>query len=132
VEFGLLLPVLLVVLAGLVDAGRLIVQSMQVRGAAQAGVDYVRSHPFEEATVESVAAMATPLPVTAQAAQFTCTSGVASNPSPAKSTVSCPANATGVFVSVTSAPQSAFRPLMPWPGGFTPPALSASSTVQVQ
>jgi Flp pilus assembly protein TadG len=53
VEFALLAPVLAVLAAGVVDTSRLILQSMQLRAAAQAGADYALRNPWNEAKVEN-------------------------------------------------------------------------------
>jgi Flp pilus assembly protein TadG len=111
VEFALLVPVLALVTAGLVDTSRLIVQSMQLKAAAQAGADYALRSGWDEAKVERAATAASPAIATTATAAATkgCIAGGTINDTTA---ATCPGGATaGTFVRVSA--QAAYRPLFP-------------------
>lgn len=128
-EFALILPVLVVLLAGLVDGSRMIRQSMQVKAAAQAGVDFARAHADQPAAIKLAAETATSLAVTAVVDPFAgCVSGQTIT---AVQAATCPAGgATGQFVKVAT--ETAFVTLLPWPGGVAPSRLQAQAIVRVR
>lgn len=131
VEFALLAPVLLLMLAGLVDASRLIAQSMQVKAAAQAGADYAQRHGWNAAGVEAAVVQATPLSVAAAPAPeltTACVSRLALVP--ATGPTCAAGGAPGRFVRVGAS--ATFTPLFPWPGLPAAPSLTARALARVQ
>lgn len=126
-EFALILPVLLVLLAGLVDGSRMMLQSMQVKAAAQAGADFARTHD-QAAAIKQAAETATPLAVTAVVDQFTgCVSGQTITQTQA---ATCPlGGVAGAFVNIST--EADFTPVLPWPG-VAPPKLRAQAIVRTR
>ncbi|MCR5876419.1 pilus assembly protein [Phenylobacterium sp. J426] len=131
VEFALLLPMLLLLLAGLVDVSRLISHTMQVRAAAQAGADWAQRNGWDATRIASAVTSATTL------------QGVSAAPAPARSlgcvvngkitaqSTNCANNiAPGQFVTVAA--RAPFKGVVPWPGRVLPNTLSATATVRVQ
>lgn len=132
VEFALLTPMLLLLLAGLVDVSRLISQTMQVRAAAQAGADWAQRNGWNQTGVQTAVASATTLKsVTATPAPTlvrACVSGGQVTPTTAATCT--PGVGPGEFVSVAaSAP---FKGLVPWPGIVLPETLAATAMVRVR
>lgn len=135
VEFALIAPILLVMLAGLIDGSQYIVQSMQVRAAAQAGADFAQGHGFDAAAITAAVQGATSLPTTGANALAVSTPVQASQcldkgKLVAAAGANCPAGGpAGSFVSV--AVQKPYTPLLAWPGlSFS--QIRAQSTVRVQ
>jgi Flp pilus assembly protein TadG len=131
VEFALIAPILLLLMAGLVDGSRYIVQAMQVNAAAQAGADFAVRNGWNAAGITTAVTTATPLAVTASPAPTQgagCAVGTAVQ---AAVGGSCPngGGAPGNFVLVSA--QKAFTPIMPWPGLPRQPTLSAQARVRI-
>ena len=128
VEFALIAPVLCLLLAGLIDGSRFIIQTMQVRAAAQAGADFALDHTFSAAGVQNAVLGATSLSLTASnitaiQAQRCVASGILTG-------VNCPNNATaGNYVIV--AVQQPFQPMMTWPGLGAFSQITAQAQVRV-
>lgn len=131
VEFGLLAPVLCLLAAGAIDASRLVIRSMQVRAAAQAGADAaLRAASWDPAKVS--------LAVTS-----TANAGITAAPTPAIATLCvtgkilapptgalCADQGTpGRFASISAA--GSFATVFPWPGLDIPNTLSARATVRL-
>lgn len=133
VELALLAPVLLLILAGLVDTSRLVIQSMQVRAAAQAGADYALARQYDAAAIQAAVRDATPLDVSGSPAPTQTWGCVGPDRAIAASQPrgTCPSGRTaGEFVTVRA--QAAFRPLMPWPEIALPAELRAEAMVRVR
>lgn len=132
VEFALLLPVLVAILVGLIDASRLIVQSMEVKAAAQAGADYAQRRGWNAQGVADAVSGATPLAVSATPAPRQITGCVSGQSIVETTAAQCPAGGKpGRFVAVAA--QAPFRPLAPWPAdGPLPSVLKANAVVRVQ
>lgn len=132
VEFALLAPMLLLLLAGVVDVSRLISQTMQVRAAAQAGADWAQRNGWDAAGVTTAVASATTLPsVAAAPAPSLVRACVSGGQITATSATTCASGApVGEFVSVGA--RAPFRGLVPWPGLVLPDTLSATAMVRVR
>lgn len=126
-EFALILPFMLVLLAGVVDGSRVLMRSMQVRAAAQAGADYARTKGGTSAAIIQAAQGSTPLAVTATVDQYTaCVSGQTITQTQA--TICPTGGSVGQYVSVAA--ESAFAPIIPWPAA--PTRLQAQALVRVR
>jgi Flp pilus assembly protein TadG len=137
VEFALIAPFLVLMLAGLIDGSQYIVQTMQVRAAAQAGADYAQGHAFGADAITAAVQGATALPTTGANAIVVSTPVQASQCLDSKTGklvaaagANCPAGGpAGTFVSVNVS--KPFTPLLSWPGfAFGP--IKGQSTVRVQ
>ncbi|WP_164549761.1 TadE/TadG family type IV pilus assembly protein [Altericroceibacterium xinjiangense] len=131
VELALLLPFLVLLLAGLIDYSRLIVTGMQVRSAAQAGADYALLHGWDQDGITQSVMSATTLEVTANPAPQRlqgCVSGTSIIPT---TEPTCPSGAQpGEYV--TASATAPFSPLMPWPGLTLSSSLSADAMARVR
>src|SRR4051812_47293628 len=130
VEFALIAPVLLLLVAGLIDGSRLIVQTMQVKAAAQAGADSPRKSGWTAAAISTAVTSATSIsvsPTPAPAQSTACVSGMTITPSAGPT---CAAGGTpGTFITVAA--QAPFAPIMPWPGLSPSTAVAAQAVVRV-
>ena len=61
VELGLIAPILMLLLLGIIDFGMAYWQQMQVRNAANAGIQWGMSNSYDEDSIKTVAASATNL-----------------------------------------------------------------------
>jgi Flp pilus assembly protein TadG len=132
VEAALVMPMLLVCMAGMIDGGRAILQALQLQAAAQAGADFARSKGGDLTGVGTAATLATPLTVSLSPAPTTLEGCATPNGiTPAKKHKDkCPGNTDpGTFVVVTAA--SAFQTLMPWPGLGWQPVMKATAAVRI-
>lgn len=131
-EFALLAPVLFLLAAGAIDTCRLIVQTMQVRAAAQAGADFALKKGFDATAVQSAVENATDAAaITPTAATVTtgCVSGTTITATPAGA--ACPGGGyAGGYVNVGA--QATFAPLVPWPGLPAGKTINAQALVRVQ
>jgi uncharacterized membrane protein len=132
VEFALVAPVLVLLLAGGIDSARLISQTMQVKAAAQAGADAARSKGWNAPYIAQSVSAAVTSSITASPAPtltLACVSGGNIVPSQA---ASCGAGqgAPGRFVTVSA--HKDFKPLMPWPGVTQVVAVDRKATVRIQ
>jgi Flp pilus assembly protein TadG len=128
VEFALLAPVLLLIMAGLTDGSQLIVTHMQVNSAAQAGADFALRQGWNAAGIQAAVTAAAPVgatgtPVLAQAcvvagAIVTTAAGKCAD-----------GGDVGRFVTVTA--QAPFTPLMSWPGIAMPKTINGQATVRI-
>lgn len=132
VELALLLPILVLMLAGLIDLSRLISQTMQVRAAAQAGADHALRRGWNAAAVEAAVTRATPLSVTATPAPQSLVGCVSGGAVVAEAGPTCPAGGKpGLFVTVAA--QAPFAAILPGPHRLIlPETLSASALVRVE
>jgi Flp pilus assembly protein TadG len=130
VEFALVAPVLLLMIAGLIDGSRLIVRTMQVRAAAQAGADSALRHGWDLARIQTAVRGATPLAAQASPAPAQMQGCVVAGAVAPAAGPTCPnGGAAGHFVTVWA--QAPFAPLMPWPGVPLPKRVTAQAQVRI-
>jgi uncharacterized membrane protein len=132
VETALVLPMLLVTMAGLIDGGRAILQQMQLQAAAQAAADRVRADGGDLAQAEAAAEGATALAVTldpAPTVQDGCATPKGIEPARKGKDACGGGRAAATFVIVTA--QAAFSPIMPWPGLDFGRAMQATAAVRI-
>jgi Flp pilus assembly protein TadG len=132
VETALVLPMLLVTMAGLIDGGRAILTQMQLQAAAQAAADRVRADAGDLAKAEDAADGATPLVVTLDPApviQDGCATRAGITPAKKGKDACGGGRSAGTFVIVTA--QASFAPIMPWPGLGAPGAMHATAAVRI-
>ncbi|HEX3699088.1 MAG TPA: TadE/TadG family type IV pilus assembly protein [Phenylobacterium sp.] len=132
VEFAFVLPLFLLLMAGLFDGARLVNASLQVHAAAQAGAAWAQVNGWNSAGIASAVSAATPLPVEATPAPVLFV-GCAKQQglTPPGPNGHCPGNQPqGSFVTVGA--QAPFAPLMPWPRVVWPASLNATAVVRIQ
>lgn len=129
VEVSLLLPLLLVMVAGVVDLGRALYYSDALASAASAGAIYGSQAPTDltgmENTVDNDAAE---VPQVTAAASYGCECQDGTGKSASCS--ASPSCSNGVVYYVTVTASSEFKPLVPWPGIPSSFTLSSSSTMR--
>lgn len=130
VEFALVLPMLILIFAGVVDFGRAVYDRMALETAARGAVQYARQNPADATGIQLAALSAGGLPATAtvDALQVFCEC-------PDGSSIGCgTVCASGEpllrFLSVTV--REDFETLFPYPGVPSPLALAGSATIRVQ
>lgn len=131
VELALLLPILVLFLAGVIDFSRLASQRMQVRAAAQAGADYALRKGWNESAVASAITVSTKLKVEAQPSPRLMKACLSGSEIVETSTDSCPTGEKPGSYVLGSA-RAAFTPLMPWPGVVLPSSIEGSAFARVQ
>ncbi len=128
VELALILPVLLVILAGLSDLGRAIHASSQLKSAVRAGLEYAQAHPDDTAGIQAVVGTAASGPAvsvttgsvcecadgTVVACSFTCEDGTT----------------PGTYMRVAAT--QPFSPVFPAMTYATGPTLSASASIRTR
>jgi Flp pilus assembly protein TadG len=135
-ELALVLPILLLILLGAIDFGRVFYASVEVTNAAHAGVQYgARSLTLANDTAGMQ---------TAATNDAVDTSGMTSNASYA---CKCPGSSTTVSCTsalltcgstnpyelyVTVATQKSLTPMFPWPGIPNPIVVNASATMRAR
>jgi Flp pilus assembly protein TadG len=130
VEFAMLLPVLLLMLAGLIDVTRLISHTMQVKAAAQAGADFAQVRGWKPDEIAGAVTAATQLSVSASPAPAMATACVSGQTIVETTASTCAAGGPpGRFVTVAA--QGPFKPLIPWPGMGMPRAVTAQAVVRI-
>jgi Flp pilus assembly protein TadG len=130
VEFALIAPVLCLLVAGLIDGSRLIVQTMQVKAAAQAGADYARKHGWDAVGIAGAVTSATSIAVSATPAPAQTTACVSGTTIAPAAGATCAAGGTpGSFITVAA--QAPFASIMPWPGLTQPTTVAARAVVRV-
>jgi Flp pilus assembly protein TadG len=134
IEFALLAPMLLILLAGMVEVGTAVYQGLEVQAAASAGGRYATQHGWGNINAISQAVVnATSLSgVTASPApQVFCgcptTTGITSS---ACSTTCTGGTAPGYYVQVNAA--VAHTTILPFLGLPLPAVITGQSTVRVQ
>lgn len=130
VEFGLLAPILVVLLFGTVDLGALTYQSMEVAVAAHAGADYAMHSGWNSSSIQTAVTSATPIVVTASPAPTLMSGCITSGVLVVANNSTCPSGqAAGNYVTVSA--QAAFTPIIAWPAFGLPSTLSAQATVRI-
>lgn len=129
VEFALLAPVLLLLTAGLIDGGRLVVRTLQVKTAAQAGADYARVVGWNATAIAQAVTDATPLAAQAVPAPSIATGCVAGGVIVPGAGGCAGGGSAGRYVTVRA--EAPFRTLMPWPGLPEPTRVHAQAVVRI-
>jgi Flp pilus assembly protein TadG len=129
-EFGLVLPILVLLLVGVTDFGVAVYEHMDVRAAARAAAQYARQNPTDTAGIEQTARNAlggSAGSTTVVTSTFCeCADGTSVNCSNY-----CPSNATPRrFISVKVTEQHAT--IVPYPGFDNTLALNSLATFRVQ
>jgi Flp pilus assembly protein TadG len=132
VEFALLAPVLCLFTAGVVDCTTLIIRSMEVKSAAQAGADVALVHGWDQTKIaQAVTAASSTGAVSADPAPTNtrkCVVGITITPATGQT---CSGGiAPGDFVTVTA--KSRYTPLVNWPVFGVDKDLVAEATVRLQ
>lgn len=128
VELALVLPVLLVILAGLSDLGRGVLASNKLSSAVRAGLDYAQAYPDDGAGIQAVvtaAAAGEAVIVTATSA-CECANGVAGDCSTQCSDGTMP----GTYMRIAATQN--FSPIFPALEFALGPTLSASASVRTK
>jgi Flp pilus assembly protein TadG len=132
VEFAFVLPVFLVLIAGLYDGARFLTGELQVHAAAQAGASWASANGWDADGISTavargapIAASATPAPSLAQGCV-----GKGNVIQPPDSKGNCPAKEpAGSYVTVNA--QAGFTPMAPGFGGVWPSTLAAQAVVRI-
>ncbi len=132
VEFGLVAPMLVLLLVGMCDFGMAIWEQMEVGNAARAGAAYASVHGWNSAAIETAAASATELASIRVAVSETCgcpssSHGVVAAACGSNCTVGVPA---GAYVVVDATAQ--YNLIVPYPGFSSPMTLSAQAMARIQ
>ena len=131
VEFALLLPLFMVLIAGLFDGARLIGVTMQVHAAAAAGAAYAQANGWDAAAVSSAVRQATPLDASAAPGPVLAAGCVVSGLIQPPTNGACPNGVQlGQFLTVSA--QAPFTPVMPWPSIVWPTQVTARAVVRLQ
>lgn len=126
------MPLLLILMAGLMDGGRAILQQLDLQAAAQAGADYARTEGGDLDGVADAVRQATPLTVTLSPAPSRVEGCLGKDGiKPAKRRKDkCSGNTEpGEFIVVTAT--SPFEAIGPWKPLTWTPTLRASALVRV-
>ena len=112
IEFGLFIPVLLILLTGTVELGFLMYEAMQVNNAVEAGALYAAANGFNAASITSAVTNASVLPTglntltaTPAPTQFCgcpTAAGVTNLGSPPCSATACSGSPAGTYVQVNA------------------------------
>lgn len=136
IEFGLLAPILTLVLLASIDLGLAYSSQIKVQQAAQAGAQYALLHGFDSTKVSSAVTAATALSVNATPAP-TQTCGCLSGASVTLSgtppcTTTCANGLTpGIYVQVNA--NASYTPLLPYASVLSnPTTLTAEALVRIQ
>ena len=136
VEFGLLAPMLLLIIAAVVDLGLAYSAEIKVQQSAQAGAQYALLHGFDSTKISSAVRSATNLSVSANPAptqQCGCLSGssVTLSGTP-PCLITCGNGLTpGVYVQVNA--QASYTPLIPYATLLrSPTTLTSQAQVRIQ
>ena len=131
VELALVLPFLVLLLAGLVDVSRMVSRNMEVQSAAQAGVDHALRHGWSDSGVRQAIVGATAIPVTADPAPRLIKGCVSGSTIVETTSATCAAGEpAGDYVAVSA--RAEFEPLLPWPGIAVNDTLSASIVSRIR
>jgi Flp pilus assembly protein TadG len=131
VEFAFVLPVFLVLIAGLYDGARFLTGELQVHAAAQAGAAWAAANGWDSDAISTAVARAAPIAAAADPAPNLvegCVQGDAITAPDAKG--DCPGKEpAGRFVTVSAS--AGFTPMAPGFGGVWPARLAAQATVRI-
>lgn len=130
VEFGLLAPILVVILFGTIDLGALTYQSMEVAVAAHAGADYAMHSGWNSSSIQTAVTSATPIVVTASPAPTLTSYCITGGALVVANNSTCPSGqAPGNYVTVSA--HAVFTPIIAWSDFGLPSTLSAQATVRI-
>jgi Flp pilus assembly protein TadG len=133
IEFGIIVPILVLMTVATVDLGMGFYRKMQVEGAAQAGAEWAIRHGFNISSISNAVTSATSAPgisVSPAPIQFCgCASGSGITTATCGNTCSGGVQA-GTYTTVSA--QMTYNPILPY--GFLPSTynLSSQSTVRLQ
>jgi Flp pilus assembly protein TadG len=138
IEFGLIAPVLMVLLLGVVDFGMAFWDQLQVNAAVQAGASYAVNSGFNATDIANAVTNGGPstLAATPAPTQFcgcpSATGGVTTaSGTPPTCTGTCASGGSpGIYVTVNA--DLSYTSIFPWPGLSRPTALISSTTVRLQ
>jgi len=136
VEFGLLAPMLLLIVAAVVDLGLAYSAEIKVQQSAQAGAQYALLHGFDSTKISSAVRSATNLSVSANPAptqQCGCLSGsIVTLSGTPPCLITCGNGLTpGVYVQVNA--QASYTPLIPYATLLSSPTtLTSQAQVRIQ
>ena len=131
VEFALLVPVLILLVAGLVDFGRAYFTRMELENAARAGAQYGILHGSDDlATIRDAVRQASEVPtadLTVNASTFcACPDGTAQN----RTTGDCGGFKPGTYITISA--QTAFVPVFPFAGSSRPATITGTALVRMK
>jgi Flp pilus assembly protein TadG len=130
VEFGMVAPMLVVLLFGTIDLGALTYQSMGVAAAAHAGADYAMHSGWNSSAIQTAVTSATPMTVTANPAPTLTLGCITGGVLVAANNTTCPSGQpAGNYVTVSA--QAVFTPIIDWSDFGLPSTLSAQATVRI-
>ena len=131
VELALVLPLLIAMLFGVIDMGKMYYLSMEVANAAEAAAVYGSKNPTQTTYMQNVASKAAPdVPSLTTSASYGCECGSGSGfVANCSSTPSCSDN---VVYRVTVTASASYTPLLPWwsflKGASNPGAITITNT----
>jgi Flp pilus assembly protein TadG len=131
VEFALIAPALCVLVAGAIDTGLLLVRTMEVNAAAQAGADFALNRGWDAAGIQNAVTSATGSSVITAPAP-TLTSGCVVSGVVAAPTGALCANGAPPGNYVTASAEAPFSPIAPWPGIDLPNRLTSQARVRIE
>jgi Flp pilus assembly protein TadG len=130
IEFGLLAPVLMVLLFGLVDVGALTYQEMEVVAAAHAGAAYVIQNGYSAGGVSTAVTGATGMTITATPAPSTQSACANTGALVVTANATCSdGSKPGTYVVITA--QATFTPIITWTSFGLPSSLTAQTMVRI-
>lgn len=131
VEVALILPMLLLVTAGVVDLGRAYYMANEVAAAAHAGAIFGSQNPTDTTDMVTVARNNAPGSIVSATALYgcECIDGSQASKNCGTTPTSCVASTSPVYyVSVTA--KATYSALLPWPG--VPSSINLSNTVEMR
>ena len=131
VEFALLLPILVLLVAGLIDFGRAYFTRMELENAARAGAQYGILHGTDNlATIQDIVRQASDVPtadLTVSASTFcACPDGTVQD----CTTGDCGGFKPGTYVSISA--QTAFVPIFPFANSSRPATITGTALVRTE
>lgn len=133
IEFGLAIPLLLIMLMGVVELGFAIYEAMQVYDAAEAGALFAAQNGWNASGISTAvtsATSATGLTATPAPSQFWGCPGESGITMVASSTVKCAGNVSpGQYIQVNASLDHAT--ILPYPGLSLPTTFTAKSVIRI-
>jgi len=129
IEYALIAPILLLILAALFDFGMAVYDSMSLKEAARSGAQYARKYPSNVAGITQVVANATGI----DPQNLTVTTNLScqcQDGSAAVCGTTCAAGPTETYVTV--AVQEPYATLLPYPASVAPLTLQGAATLRIQ